>query len=191
VAQQHGPALSSAAWVEAALDAIAEGGLAAVAIEPLARRLGTTKGSFYNYFPNRDALITAALARWEQAAAEEPIKHLDLIRDPRDRLRVLATATLTHRLGGMRDAALSASADHPLVKPVLERVTAQRMAFITAIYTELGWPPDQAQRRALLVYSAYVGLFHYLRASPSPGLTDDQLKAYADELISELLHDPN
>jgi hypothetical protein len=83
-------------------------------------------------------LIAAALARWEQAATEEPIRHLDLIRDPRDRLRVLATATLTHREGGLRDAALSASADHPLVKPVLRRVTARRMAFIANVYTELG-----------------------------------------------------
>ncbi|MGH3388225.1 MAG: TetR family transcriptional regulator, partial [Actinomadura sp.] len=39
--------LSRADWANAALEAIAEGGLAAVAIEPLATRLGTTKGSFY------------------------------------------------------------------------------------------------------------------------------------------------
>ncbi|WP_159094389.1 TetR family transcriptional regulator, partial [Xanthomonas fragariae] len=33
-------------WAQAALDLIAEQGVGAVAVEPLARRLGVTKGSF-------------------------------------------------------------------------------------------------------------------------------------------------
>ena len=51
-------------WIRAALDAIAAGGLAAVAVEPLARSLGVTKGSFYAHFSNRDELIEAALEAW-------------------------------------------------------------------------------------------------------------------------------
>src|SRR5690606_21017046 len=57
--------LSADDWAEAALDLIAEQGVAAVAVEPLARRLGVTKGSFYWHFPSRDALLQAALERWE------------------------------------------------------------------------------------------------------------------------------
>ena len=52
-------------WAQAALDLIAEQGVAAVAVEPLARRLRVTKGSFYWHFPSRDALLQAALERWE------------------------------------------------------------------------------------------------------------------------------
>ena len=43
--------LSAEDWAQAALDLIAEQGVAAVAVEPLARRLGVTKGSFYWHFP--------------------------------------------------------------------------------------------------------------------------------------------
>src|SRR3546814_7480606 len=57
--------LSAEDWAQAALDLIAEHGVAAVAVEPLARRLGVTKGSFYWHFQSRDALLQAALARWE------------------------------------------------------------------------------------------------------------------------------
>ena len=57
--------LSAEDWALAALDVIAESGLAAVAVEPLARRLGVTKGSFYWHFPSREALLVAALERWE------------------------------------------------------------------------------------------------------------------------------
>src|SRR3954447_26624309 len=52
-------------WELAALEAIREGGLAAVAVEPLARRLGVTKGSFYWHFKDRAALLDAAIHRWE------------------------------------------------------------------------------------------------------------------------------
>src|SRR5215469_32898 len=53
-------------WITAALGAIADGGLAAVGVEPLAVRLGATKGSFYWHFENRDALLEAAVRRWEK-----------------------------------------------------------------------------------------------------------------------------
>ncbi|MFB9838569.1 TetR/AcrR family transcriptional regulator [Actinoallomurus acaciae] len=40
--------------VDAALAAIGEGGLSAVAVEPLAKRLSGTKGSFHSHFANRE-----------------------------------------------------------------------------------------------------------------------------------------
>ena len=55
--------LSAEDWAQAALDQIAEQGVASVAVEPLARRLGVTKGSFYWHFPSREALLVAALER--------------------------------------------------------------------------------------------------------------------------------
>ena len=57
--------LSAADWEQAALETLAENGLAAVAVESLARRLGVTKGSFYWHFPTREALIQATIERWE------------------------------------------------------------------------------------------------------------------------------
>ena len=63
--------LSAQDWARAALKAIAEGGLAAVGVEPLARTLGVTKGSFYAHYRNRDELITAALEEWERSHGDE------------------------------------------------------------------------------------------------------------------------
>src|SRR5690606_41191321 len=64
-------------WAVAALDVIAEQGLAAVAVEPLARRLGVTKGSFYWHFPSREALLVAALERWEAMEQETVFGQLE------------------------------------------------------------------------------------------------------------------
>src|SRR5690606_34135016 len=71
--------LSAEDWAQAALELIAEQGVAAVAVEPLARRLGVTKGSFYWHFPSREALLVAALERWEQFEQEEVFGQLEAI----------------------------------------------------------------------------------------------------------------
>src|SRR6266568_7036471 len=60
-------------WIIAALGAIADGGLAAVGVEPLAARLGATKGSFYWHFENRDALLEAAIRRWEKETTTDVV----------------------------------------------------------------------------------------------------------------------
>src|SRR4029079_12486845 len=83
------PRLSAEDWAMAALDVIAEQGLAAVAVEPLARRLGVTKGSFYWHFPSREALLVAALERWERTEQETVFGQLEAVSDPRARLRDL------------------------------------------------------------------------------------------------------
>ena len=75
--------LSAEDWALAALDVIAEQGLAAVAVEPLARRLGVTKGSFYWHFPSREALLVAALERWEKTEQETVFGQLEAVSDPR------------------------------------------------------------------------------------------------------------
>ena len=83
------PRLSAQDWADAALTAIGEGGLAAVAVEPLAVRLGTTKGSFYWHFANRDALIKAALERWAEINTEGIISEVEAEPDIRTRIRLL------------------------------------------------------------------------------------------------------
>ena len=87
--QERSTRLSAEDWAQAALDLIAELGVAAVAVEPLARRLGVTKGSFYWHFPSRDALLVAALERWEKVEQETVFGTLEVIADPAQRLRAL------------------------------------------------------------------------------------------------------
>src|SRR5829696_5322648 len=79
-------ALKAEDWVAAARAAMAEGGIDAVAVEPLARRLGVTKGSFYWHFKDRKALLKATLERWEKESTEARISASRRISDPNERL---------------------------------------------------------------------------------------------------------
>lgn len=173
-------------WVQVAVDALIEGGVAAVAVEPLAIRLGATKGSFYHHFENRDALINAALDAWERSQTEDVIERLQLIPDPRERLRAVVTAAFMDRVGGVRDAALLTSATDPLIKPVVARVTARRLKYMTETYVQIGMTKAQARRRALLLYTSYLGAYEYLRVGLDD-LSDAELGSYTLELLNTLV----
>jgi AcrR family transcriptional regulator len=117
------------AWLEAALEAWAEGGLAAVAVEPLARRLGLSKGPFYWRFRSRRDLVLAALAHWEQRETEAVIAGLAAVGDPRERLVRLFRAVTRTRGRRRLELAIVACAHDPLVRPCRARGSATwRMA---------------------------------------------------------------
>ncbi|MDQ2585252.1 TetR/AcrR family transcriptional regulator [Saccharothrix yanglingensis] len=159
--------LSKQDWLTAALTALAEGGVAAVAVEPLAQRLGVTRGSFYWHFADRNSLLHEALEWWEQEGTEAVIERVDGIAEPRQRLRALFRIAITEDPTNGLEPALVAHADDAAVAPVLNRVTRRRVAFLADVYVELGLPAGEARYRALSAYAAYVGWMQLRRATPT------------------------
>ncbi len=159
--------LTREAWIGAALHAVAEGGAAAVAVEPLAARLGATKGSFYWHFRNREELIREALAHWEREATDAIIEELAPVGDPVRRLRlVLEFATQDEDDLYPPDVALLASARDPVVGPVVARVQRKRLAFLERCFRDLGLPPAESRHRSRVAYSAYLGWFQQTAGLP-------------------------
>lgn len=149
--------LTAEDWAQAALNAIAEGGIEAVAVEPLARVLGVTKGSFYWHFANRQALLKAALELWEQRETTEIVKQVEPIEDPRRRLQqVFRVANSGFRNGRLTGVFAAASSD-PLIGPVVERVAKKRLEFLQDCYAALGFPADEARRWAMFAYATFMG----------------------------------
>ncbi|MGW7071361.1 TetR/AcrR family transcriptional regulator [Streptomyces sp. NPDC054855] len=181
------PRLSAQDWADAALTAIGEGGLAAVAVEPLAVRLGTTKGSFYWHFANRDALIEAALNRWAEIHTEGAIQEVEAEPDPRRRIRLLFAEAIASATSGPLEVALLATASHPQVAEAMRRVTERRVAYVAELFVGLGFPEPEARRRGLLAYTVYLGHAQLGHAVPSalPGL--DEFGAYLDEALDVLM----
>jgi len=179
--------LSAADWEQAAVELIAEKGVQAVAIEPLARRMGITKGSFYWHFPNRESLLEQALQRWEEHDARNLSKSLGEIDQPRDRLisffRRVGKEKLTHEVY----SALCAAAGHPQVEPVLERVANRRMAHLSAAFREMGMPEGQANNPARLTYSVYLGYLQLQRQHQTPNLSSEEFDAYIEHVIATLI----
>jgi AcrR family transcriptional regulator len=179
--------LSAADWEREALEMIAEVGVQSLAVEPLARRMGITKGSFYWHFPNREALLEQALLRWEEHDARNLSTALGQIDGPRDRLvsffRRVGREKLTHEVY----SALCASPDHPQVEPVLERTAERRMRHIAAAFRELGFDEASAQHRARLTYSVYLGFLALQRQRQTPSLSSEAFDAYIEHVIQTLV----
>lgn len=181
------PALSAQDWVRAALRLIVREGVASVAVEPLARELGVTKGSFYWHFETRDGLVAAALQAWEEDQARDVVTRYEGIEDPRKRLRVMMAAAFEDQENGLLFAALSASSEDPRVHPVLTRASEQRLAFGIRSLQALGLPEEEARRKALFLYASYAGYFQLLRAMPEAVRRVSDLSAFARDLVDAVL----
>jgi AcrR family transcriptional regulator len=179
------PKLSERDWADAALDALAEGGLAGVAVEPIAARLGATKGSFYWYFRNRDALVEAALRHWEQEQTEQIAELLEQIADPATRLATLIRGAMRDPRSGAIALALLDAADDPLVTDTVRRVTVRRLEILTGCFAALGQPADRARQHALAGYSAYLGSAALRHVLPETAPDEN----YIDSLVAALTAD--
>ncbi|WP_165984496.1 TetR/AcrR family transcriptional regulator [Streptomyces sp. YIM 98790] len=181
--------LSARDWADAALAAIRDGGLAAVAVEPLAARLGTTKGSFYWHFSGRDALVTAALERWEERETEAVIAEIGQAGTPEERLRRLfrITTAAAAREPDPLELALLADAGHPAVAAAFRRVTHRRIAYLVDLFAEHGCPPAEARQRALLAYTGYLGHAQLARSVPGTLPEGEEARSYLESVLQALL----
>jgi AcrR family transcriptional regulator len=180
--------LSRADWEQAALDAIAREGVSGVAVEPLAQRLGVTKGSFYAHFRSREQLIDAALSRWESSHGES-LSELSAIEDPRERLdrTMLAAVQFSQSPGRSIHVRLLGEIGVPRVREALARVSAERIARIAASYRELGLGAAAADARARIAYATYLGLLQMALESPDAPLDAPAIDAVLDEIRGTLL----
>jgi AcrR family transcriptional regulator len=195
--------LTAGDWVDAAYSAMAEDGVGSVAIEPLARRLGVTRGSFYWHFKDRRALLEVTLERWERESTEAVISATRSIANPQERLVRLAEEAFGEvpwddASGGWVfrrrafELAVSDAADDPVVRPFLRRVTERRIGYIEECYRALGLPPDEVRHRALMAYAAHAGTVRLFRDVPDQVPRGEDYLAYRRRLIDALVpgYDP-
>ncbi|NNG18911.1 TetR/AcrR family transcriptional regulator [Naumannella sp. ID2617S] len=177
----QGARLTRDDWVAGALLLCAEEGYAKVAVEPLAARLGATKGSFYWHFRSRDDLLSAMLAAWER---EHTMRIIDQVEEapPPDRLRRLIADTFgvgPRDRGSRLERAMLAAADRPEVAPVVAGVHRARIGYLDSLFRALGFPAQKARIRAWTAYAAFLG---DLQLS-----TDRQPTSKIDTLVDELV----
>lgn len=173
--------LTAQHWIHAALAAMADGGVAAVSVEPLARSLGATKGSFYWHFSNREELVKATLLAWETGATTEVAEMLAPSQGgATERLRALLDAAMGDRPGARVEAALLADVAVPQVRTMLDRATLARTGHVRHLFEELG--VDAPGHRATTTLALYLGLLHLRRAGSALAPLGEELEDYVEYL---------
>jgi len=122
-------------WLNAGFDALIKHGPQGLAAEPLARTLGTTKGSFYWHFKDVPAFHAALIATWRAGAIAALKEALDDISGPDQRLRTFGATVL----GDPSERALRIWAQtNTNVRDMLCSVDAERHTYLTLLLRELG-----------------------------------------------------
>ncbi|MFD3510537.1 TetR/AcrR family transcriptional regulator [Nocardia sp. NPDC058666] len=170
-------------WVEEGLAVLASSGVDAVRIEALAKRIGVTKGGFYGYFADRDALLTAMLDAWESEATEQVLERVaDL--DPKTKARVAGLLTFSsHRLLPIDLAIRDWARRDDAVAQRLRRVDNTRMALLRETIGTFCDDPDEVEARSLLAFCATIGA-HFL-AADHEGRTRIEVLTRAADLLFE------
>ncbi len=164
--------------------ALSELGVEGVRVEPLAARLGVTKGSFYWHFEDRAALLGALLDDWEQRATAAVIRAVDeRCESPRERLFALIRMTTgAPEAPDVEHAVRAWGALDPAVRKRLHRVDARREAYVQALLVAVGVDEARAAMRARALYLALIG--EYTRVAHGGAPTD---RATWDELVQRMI----
>lgn len=146
-------------WARTAALAWGESGFRAVAVEPLAKTLNVTKGSFYWHFKSKAELVQAVVEFWEAEGTDSVIRRLETIDCPRERLVGLFREAWDRLEFLKTEAAIGAVAltGHSQVAPVYERVQQRRISYVADLYEALDFTKAEARRRALVTYGAFLG----------------------------------
>jgi AcrR family transcriptional regulator len=148
-------------WLEAGFDALAEGGIDRVRVEVLAQALGVTKGGFYRRFRDRPALLQAMLDTWAAGRIAAIRQQTELAGEtPRDRLRKLIrlfAERLNARGLSIELAVRQWARSDAQAAAAVRRVDAVRLDSVTALYAQLGYGPNEAQARGLIIYAFIFG----------------------------------
>jgi AcrR family transcriptional regulator len=162
-------------WIEEGLRALAAGGPDAVRVEALAQVLGVTKGGFYGYFADRNALLGEMLDTWERMSTDDVLERVERVGgDVRARIRLAGALTFSSDLLPIDLAVRDWSRRDQAVAQRLRRVDNRRMDYLRQLFGALCPDQDEVEARSILAFSLVIG-HHFMAA-------DHGARSHADVL---------
>jgi len=150
-------------WLNAGLEALRKGGVAAVRVERLAGEVGVTKGSFYHHFRDRGALLDALLEYWSREMTDAEFERIQTLRGGnaegalRARLLALAEDVLEKGMGRYDPAIRAWARSDRKVAAAVAQVDRQRVKALAGFFEEGGFSAAEARTRARTFYTFLLG----------------------------------
>lgn len=142
---------SKSSWIDAGLSTLIKHGAQALRAEPLAKMLGTTKGSFYWHFSDVPTFQTAVIDSWRNDTLTGIVSHLSASGSSEQRLRAFGEQILDD----FADPAMRAwGKSNPHAADAIEQIDEQRITYISTLLANLGFANPAF---ALACYSALIG----------------------------------
>ncbi|MBE9098287.1 TetR/AcrR family transcriptional regulator [filamentous cyanobacterium LEGE 07170] len=152
-------------WIKEGLVVLAESGMEAIRVEPLAKRINVTKGSFYWHFKDRNDLLNAILAEWVQLDTNSIIERVNQIdAPPKTKLLKLFELAVTDNelMPGLADGRIERAirawaTNDQKVADLIAQVDQKRLDYTKALFLEIGFAEAEALARARLAYYSLIG----------------------------------
>jgi AcrR family transcriptional regulator len=144
-------------WITAAYRVFEAKGVGAVSIDPLAKKLGVTRGSFYWHFKDRADLLRTVLDRWHAVQTEATIEQNELAGgEPEVRLlRLLETCATDD--GALEMGIRAWAHENDAARDAVKTVDTRRIDYIATLLFQIGFDDAEARLRACVAYSAWLG----------------------------------
>ncbi|WP_067813956.1 TetR/AcrR family transcriptional regulator [Nocardia inohanensis] len=169
-------------WIEQGLQTLSAGGVDAVRVEVLAKALGVTKGGFYGYFADRNALLEAMLETWERESIADVLARVATESDPKVKVVLAGRLTLSgDRMLGIDLAIRDWARRDAAVAERLRRVDDQRMELLREMIGTFCTDPDEIEARSLLAFCLAIG--NQFLAAGHQGRTRAEVRARASAII--------
>ncbi|MBR9652774.1 TetR/AcrR family transcriptional regulator [Thalassovita aquimarina] len=147
-------------WLDAAYAALAEHGVDAVKILPLAQSLKLSRTSFYWFFKDRNQLLDALLDRWENSTTGHLVRATEdyAATETEAMLNVISSFLPDDRFDSRLEQAVRswAQQDSKVVERVQQADTV-RLDALTKMLVRWGHAPDDADVRARTIYLVQIG----------------------------------
>jgi AcrR family transcriptional regulator len=147
-------------WLQAARDALLEGGVESVKIQVLAKNLNLSRASFYWFFKDRDELLDALLTQWREKNTGNIIKRANAYADSlAEAILNVCDCWFDQDLFDSRFefAIRSWSLQSPKILAEVQQADTARIAALTAMYERFGRSAVAADVRARTIYLVQIG----------------------------------
>lgn len=180
-------------WIRAALEVLVDQSVESVAVEPLARALKVSKGSFYWHFKDREDLLEAVIEYWRDNSTRNVIRYVETKGDsPAEKLHLLSKIAIDmspgNPLARMEVAIRAWARRDPRVRAVLTECDRERISYLAQLFRECGLEADEAEARGALLFGFAVGernIFREEARRAQRGRLDRLLELLIDEPVGQ------
>lgn len=148
--------LSRQDWIDAGQELLRTGGITSVKLSPLLARLGVTSGSFYHHFSDFPAFLDALADDYGTVHLERVAAAIEST-DPSMRVREMRRLMEAWAAPDLDRAMRVWATSNERAAVAVKRLDGRLLTILESSLIELGFAPDEARLRALLMFAAGAG----------------------------------
>lgn len=144
-------------WLRHALETLRREGVSGLRVEPLAKSLGVTTGSFYWHFKDRQDLLDSVLDHWRDNMTGAVARRMSSTGEPKDLLRKLLLDITREQRNRYETAMRNWAAFDTHAAKSVRKVDDCRLAYVLGLFLQLGFSKEQAEIRSRMLICYQVG----------------------------------